>query len=115
MKRPAFSGICNKFATIGGRVRHKTALYQGLRRYGVYLRLAACGQMFPIESVYLWKEKICEDKETVLFIKSKTVLFDNIAAVIKENHSYEIPEIVQVPMTGGLPEYLQWIDASTGV
>ena len=76
-------------------------------------RLAACAQMFPIESIYFWQGKICEDNEIALFIKSKTVLFDEIKAAIKENHAYEVPQIVQIPITGGLPEYLKWIGDCT--
>ena len=77
-------------------------------------RLAACVQMLPIESVYLWSGTTCEDSETMLIIKSRTELFDKIAAAIKESHTYELPEIVQVPITAGLPEYLSWIGDSTG-
>jgi periplasmic divalent cation tolerance protein len=73
-------------------------------------RLAACVQMLPVESMYVWQGKIYDDNETILFIKSKAVLFDKIAAVIKENHNYEVPEIIQVPITVGIPEYLKWID-----
>ena len=76
-------------------------------------QLAACVQMFPIESVYLWKDEICEDDEVVLFIKSKTNLFDKILTIIKTNHPYDVPEIVQIPITDGLPDYLRWIDDST--
>ena len=73
-------------------------------------KLAAGVQMFPIESVYFWKGKIHEETETLLFIKSKTELFSQIKAAIRENHSYEVPEIIQIPITDGLPEYLKWID-----
>jgi len=76
-------------------------------------RLAACVQLFPIESVYFWNGKTCENNEVALFIKSKTKLFDKIAAAIKENHSYEVPEIAQIPITNGLPEYLKWIEDCT--
>ena len=76
-------------------------------------RLAACIQMFPIESMYVWQDKICDDNETTLFIKSKSVMFDKIADAIKESHTYELPEIIQIPIIGGLPEYLRWIDACT--
>lgn len=76
-------------------------------------RLAACVQLFPIESVYLWKGEICEDSEVMLFIKSRTALFDKIVAVIKKNHSYEVPEIVRIPITDGLPEYMKWIGECT--
>ncbi|MCL2011137.1 MAG: divalent-cation tolerance protein CutA [Synergistaceae bacterium] len=79
----------------------------------VETRLAACVQMFPIESVYLWKDKICDEGEIMLFIKSKADLFDKISATIKENHPYEIPEIILVPIRDGLPEYLNWIDDCT--
>ena len=76
-------------------------------------RLAACVQMFPIESVYSWQGKICEDDEVTLFIKSKTALFDEISAAIKANHEYEVPEIIQIPIINGLPDYLKWIDGCT--
>ncbi|MCL2838234.1 MAG: divalent-cation tolerance protein CutA [Oscillospiraceae bacterium] len=76
-------------------------------------RLAACVQLFPIESVYFWHGKTCEDNEVALFIKSKTKLFDKIAVAIKENHPYEVPEIAQISITDGLPEYLKWIDDYT--
>jgi len=73
-------------------------------------RLAACVQMLPINSVYSWKGEICDDDEVMLFIKSRAALFDKIATAIKDAHSYEVPEITQLPIIGGLPEYLTWID-----
>jgi len=76
-------------------------------------RLAACVQMFPIESMYLWKDEICDENEMMLFIKSRTDLLETIITTIKENHSYEVPEIIRIPITGGLPDYLRWIDDCT--
>jgi periplasmic divalent cation tolerance protein len=73
-------------------------------------RLAACAQMLPIESVYRWKGEICDDAEILLLVKSRTEVYDKIMAAIKEVHAYEIPEIVQIPIIDGLPEYLKWID-----
>lgn len=75
--------------------------------------LAACVQMFPIESVYYWQGKVCAENETVLHIKSKTALFEEITTLIKENHSYETPEIIQIPITGGSADYLAWIGDCT--
>ena len=72
-------------------------------------KLAACVQVFPIQSIYFWQDKICHDDEVTLFIKSKTSLFPQIKTFIMENHSYELPEIIQLPITDGLPEYLNWI------
>ena len=76
-------------------------------------RLAACVQVFPIESVYTWEGKLCQDREFALHIKSKTALFGEITAAINDNHGYEVPEIIQIPITDGLPEYLKWIDENT--
>jgi len=73
-------------------------------------RLAACAQLFPIESIYLWKDNVCEENEIVLFIKLRTELFDKITETIKEFHTYQVPEIVQTPIVGGLADYLKWID-----
>ena len=67
-------------------------------------RLAACVQMFPIESVYFWQGKICDENEIALFIKSKTALFSKISELIREIHTYEVPEIIQIPIIDGLPE-----------
>lgn len=97
-----------------------TATYPGKEpakntaRLLVEKRLAACVQMFPIESVYMWKGEVRDEGETMLFIKSKTASFPQIAAAITENHPYEVPEIVQIPIMDGLPEYLQWLDDCTG-
>ena len=73
-------------------------------------RLAACAQLTPIESIYAWKGEVCIENETMLLLKTKEALFDKLVAVIKENHLYEVPEIVQLPITSGLPEYLSWMD-----
>jgi periplasmic divalent cation tolerance protein len=48
----------------------------------------------------------------MLFIKAKAALYDKIQAAIKEMHDYEVPEIIQLPVAAGLPEYLRWIDES---
>ena len=86
---------------------------KSLAKLLVERRLAARVQMFPIESVYLWQGKVCDGNEMVLFVKSKTTLFSKILAAIKENHAYEVPEVIQIPITDGLPEYLAWIGNST--
>jgi periplasmic divalent cation tolerance protein len=76
-------------------------------------RLVACAQIFPIESMYLWQGQIHDEDETILIAKSKTLLFDKIVATIRDNHTYEVPQIVQIPITDGLPEYLRWIGDCT--
>ena len=99
------------FSIIISTFGDKTAAKEAARLL-IEKQLAACVQILPIESVYSWKGEICEDAEFLLFIKSKTALYEKVAALIKENHSYEVPEIVQIPITDGLPEYLSWLSSS---
>jgi len=77
-------------------------------------RLAACAQLFPIESVYLWKGDVCNEEEILVLIKSRSEFFDKISEAIKKMHPYETPEIIEVPITNGLPQYLQWINDCIG-
>jgi periplasmic divalent cation tolerance protein len=72
-------------------------------------KLAACVQLLPIDSIYSWQGKICEESEVMLLIKTRTALFNEVAEAIKSNHSYQVPEIVQIPIIGGSSEYLGWI------
>ena len=76
-------------------------------------KLAACVQMFPIESIYFWEDKVNEDNEIVLFIKSRTELFGKIQELVLKNHPYKLPEIIQIPITDGLQDYLRWIGEYT--
>ena len=75
--------------------------------------LAACVQLLPIESIYSWQGEVCVESEVKLLIKSRVDLFDKITELIKENHTYEVPEIVQIPITNGSAEYLSWIGECT--
>jgi periplasmic divalent cation tolerance protein len=72
-------------------------------------RLAACVQMLPIESVYAWKGKVQSDDEILLLIKTRRELYAPLEAFIKEVHSYEVPEIVQLSAETVSDSYLRWI------
>ena len=76
-------------------------------------KLAACVQTMPIQSTYRWKGAVQQEPETLMLIKTKTSLYPQVEALIRELHDYETPEIIQVPITAGLPSYLQWIDDET--
>ncbi|WP_338591661.1 divalent-cation tolerance protein CutA [Shewanella khirikhana] len=77
-------------------------------------KLAACVQLgSPITSVYPWQGKVCEDKEYPLFIKTKQALYAEVEAQILTQHPYELPEIIALPITQGLPGYLNWIKDNT--
>ena len=77
-------------------------------------RLAACVQLSPIKSRYVWKGELARDDEILLLIKTRTVLFEPVRARIRALHSYETPEIVMLPATAVDAEYLAWIGAETG-
>jgi periplasmic divalent cation tolerance protein len=72
--------------------------------------LAACVQSLAINSHYIWRGKINHETETLLLIKCRTDRFDAIREEILRLHRYELPEIIMVPVTGGLDRYLRWID-----
>ncbi len=76
-------------------------------------KLAACVQVLPIKSFYTWKDKLNIENENLLIIKCKRMDFAEIEKCIKENHSYEVPEIIMVPIEKGSKEYLDWIKAVT--
>ncbi|MBU8910764.1 MAG: divalent-cation tolerance protein CutA [Desulfobacterales bacterium] len=76
-------------------------------------KLAACVQLSPITSYYTWKGGIHTDPEIRLLIKTRTKLYESVEQFIKQHHSYEVPQIVQLPIMGGSDEYLDWIDENT--
>lgn len=73
-------------------------------------KLAACIQLFHVNSFYSWKGDVVNDLESILFIKCKESNFDEINNDIMVNHKYETPEIVKIPITNGFEGYLKWID-----
>jgi len=76
----------------------------------VEYRLAACVNLLPgIQSVYRWQGKLQKDAEVLLMIKSLKADYAELQAAIRQLHPYELPEIIAVPLSGGLPEYLDWV------
>lgn len=76
-------------------------------------KLAACVQLSAITSFYHWKGKTCQEPEIRLLIKTEESLYKNLEEFILRNHSYEIPQIVQIPITNGSDAYLGWIYENT--
>lgn len=76
--------------------------------------LAACVQVSGITSFYEWKGTVNTDSEQLLLIKAKTVNYEKIESSILANHSYEVPEIILVPIERGSATYLKWIDEVSG-
>jgi periplasmic divalent cation tolerance protein len=77
-------------------------------------RLAACVNILaPCRSVYRWQGALEEAAEVPLFIKTSAVVYPALEAAIRANHPYELPEIVALPLTAGLPGYLAWVAEDT--
>ena len=74
-------------------------------------KLAACVNIIPgVESLFSWKGKIDSAKELLLIIKSEKSKLPKIIKTVKSLHSYEVPEIIALPIIAGNKEYLRWID-----
>ncbi|MCL7420343.1 MAG: divalent-cation tolerance protein CutA [Methylobacter sp.] len=75
-------------------------------------QLAACVNILPgILSVYTWQGQVESAQEHLLLIKSSKDRYQALEAAIRDNHPYDVPEIIAVPVEAGLPEYLHWIDS----
>lgn len=75
-------------------------------------KLAACINIFPIQSVYEWKGSVETEPELKLLIKSTAKQFDAISAEIKEHHPYEVPEILRLDIVDGDRAYLDWLTST---
>jgi len=78
-------------------------------------RFAACTNIFPsVESIYRWKEKIESENETFVLFKVSEDRQSAFQDKLRSLHPYDVPEIIFVPVAGGLPEYLQWVSENCG-
>lgn len=82
-----------------------------LAKFLVESQLAACVSLIPIQSIYTWQGELHQEQEWQLLIKTELALFEMISAEIHQLHSYEVPEIIAVPLIAGSDAYLQWISA----
>jgi len=87
---------------------------EALAREIVQARLGACVQLQKIRSFYRWKNEAISEPEFLLQIKTRSACYPALEAFIRAHHSYETPEIVQLPIVAGSAEYLLWLDAQTG-
>jgi periplasmic divalent cation tolerance protein len=77
-------------------------------------KLVACANIIPkIRSIFSWKGEICDENEVLMILKSKESLFQQIEDRVKTLHSYEVPEIIALPIHLGSEDYLNWIDEVT--
>ncbi|MDH3325344.1 MAG: divalent-cation tolerance protein CutA [Gammaproteobacteria bacterium] len=79
-------------------------------------KVAACVNVLPpVTSIYEWKGEIKQDSEVLLLIKIQKCRYPDLQALICATHPYELPEVIAVPISEGLPEFLSWIRDETSV
>lgn len=80
----------------------------------VKARLAACVNVLAgIRSFYWWKGMIEDDSEVLLIVKTREALFPELLKMVKSVHSYEVPEVIALPIKLGNTDYLQWLSSET--
>ncbi len=83
-----------------------------LARLLINERLATCVNLVaPVRSFYRWKGALESATEWMLIIKSSRDLFDRLRVVLEGAHSYELPEVLAVPVIDGSPNYMQWLES----
>lgn len=77
-------------------------------------RLAACANIVqtPVESVYRWKEAVKSAREYLVIVKTLSTALPKLEREVKKLHSYDVPEIVALPIVAGSREYLSWLTAN---
>lgn len=90
------------------------AIADRLARAVVEARLAACVNVLPgIRSTYRWHERVEQADEVLLLIKTQAARLDALTRRLRELHPYELPEVLAVEASAGLPEYLDWVAKQT--
>ncbi len=101
--------VCQVMTTVDDRTAADT-----LARSVVERRLAACAQVTgPLASTYWWQGAIQSAEEWQVVFKTTASRYEELAEHIRSNHSYDVPEVLCLPVAGGNPEYLRWIDEQT--
>jgi len=72
-------------------------------------QLAACISIFPVSSVYTWSNQVHRDQEWQLMIKTQQETFPALEQAVQELHTYDVPEVIALPVVAGSLTYLNWI------
>lgn len=88
------------------------AAAESLARALIERRLAACVNILaPCRSVYRWRDAVEQADEVPMLVKTTRARYAELEAAMRELHPYEVPEIIALPLTAGLPAYLDWVAA----
>ena len=100
--------VCMVMTAVGSE-----AVAEMLAQQLVEARLAACVQVMPVKSFYVWQGESRKEAEYLLLVKTRAALYAQVESFILAHHPYDTPEILQVPVAAGSNAYLQWLAAST--
>ena len=80
-------------------------------------RLAACVNIVPkMQSYYWWDEEVQhDDAESLLIVKTVQAQFDDLLLYVRENHSYDLPEVIALPLADAFADYVDWVKQETGM
>ncbi len=87
---------------------------ESIARTLVEERLAACVNVSQVKSYFTWEGKLSQDNEELMIIKTERRMIESLEKKIKELHSYQVPEIIVLPIVKGDEAYLRWITESVG-
>ena len=77
-------------------------------------KLIACANIIPqVESIFYWQDKVCNEKEALMVIKTKKKLIEKIIKRVKALHSYTVPEVIALPIIKGSKDYIKWVKEVT--
>lgn len=86
----------------------------GIAKSLVEEKLAACVNIIKgIRSIYSWEGRVEDEPEALMVVKSREGLFEKLSEKVRELHPYSVPEVIALPITQGLKEYVDWIGEST--
>ena len=89
---------------------------QSISNILVNRRKAAYVNIVPlVHSMFWWQGNIEYADEALLIVKTKATLLEELIDLVKQNHGYDVPEIIALPIIGGNRDYLQWLDDETGL
>lgn len=104
----AANAYCVVFVTAGSQPEARR-----IARALLEQRLVACVNIVPgVESHYWWEGKMDHAREWLLVMKTRRSRFRAVERAVKQLHSYQVPEIIALPLSAGQADYLRWIDAS---
>lgn len=72
-------------------------------------KLIACGNLFPVRSIYKWEGAVCDEPEQLMIMKTQVNVVGDLVSMIQKIHPYDLPEVIVLPVTGGSVEYISWV------